>query len=96
MTSSNNEVKKMKLTTDDTPLTDGQRRFLDQNIARGGGIVLSDAVQNKTVWIKEARQQNLCINCAGSSHRKADCPATKRSDSSSSLNAIFPGTDPLN
>ena len=30
--------------TDDTPLTDGQRRFLDQNIARGGGIVISDAV----------------------------------------------------
>ena len=96
MTSSNNEAKKVKLTTDDTPLTDGQRRFLDQNIARGGGIVLSDAVQNKTVWIKEARQQNLCINCAGSGHRKADCPATKRSDSSSSLNAIFPGADPLN
>jgi hypothetical protein len=97
-TSSNNGAKKVKLgTSDDTPLTDGQRKFLDQNITRGGGIVLSDAVQNKTAWIQQARQQNLCINCAGSGHRKADCPATKRSDSSSSsLNAIFPGADPLN
>jgi hypothetical protein len=79
---------------DDNPLTEGQRKFLDQNIAKGGGIVISDLVQNKLAWVKEARQRNLCINCAGSGHRKADCPATKRSDSSSSsLNALFPGSD---
>lgn len=97
MTSNHNGTKKVRLSTDDAPLTDGQRRFLDQNIARGGGIVLSEALQNKTAWIKEARQQNLCINCAGSGHRKIDCPATKHNDSSSSssFNAIFPGADPL-
>jgi hypothetical protein len=85
---------------DDAPLTDGQRRFLDQNIAKGGGIVISDLVQGKSAWIKEAMQRNLCINCAGSGHLKANCPATKPSDSSSSstssLNAIFPGSDFIN
>ena len=86
---------------DDTLLTDGQRRFLDQNIAKGGGIVISDPVQNKSAWVKEAMQRNLCINCAGSGHRKINCTATKSSDSSSSLstsnlNAIFPGSDFIN
>ena len=79
---------------DDTPLTEGQRKFIDQNIAKGGGIVISDTVQNKSAWIREARQRNLCINCAGSGHLKAECSATKRSDSSfSSLNALFPGSE---
>jgi hypothetical protein len=84
MTSSHNGTKKVRLTTDDTPLTDGQRRFLDQNIAQGGGIVLSEAVQNKTAWIKEARHQNLCINCAGSGpvlHGPGPGPRTSQSRS---------------
>jgi hypothetical protein len=84
---------------DDTPLTDGQRRFLDQNIARGGGIVISDVVQNKSAWVKEATQRNLCINCGSASHRKINCmvTVTKPSDSSTStLNAIFPGSDFIN
>ena len=84
---------------DDTPLTEGQRKFIDQNIAKGGGIVISDMVQNKSAWVKEARQRNLCINCVGPGHLKADCPTTKHT----TLNAIFPRcesidpeTEPLN
>jgi hypothetical protein len=62
---------------DETPLTDGQRKFLDQNIIKGGGIIVSDAVQDKTDWIKEARQRNLCIRCAGAGHYKSQCPAIR-------------------
>lgn len=86
---------------DDTPLTDGQRRFLDLNIAKGGGIVISENVQNKSAWVKEALQRNLCINCGSSSHRKINCTATATeikpsTTSSSSLNAILPGSDFIN
>jgi hypothetical protein len=79
---------------DETPLTENQRRFLDQNIQKGGGIILFDSVQNKVEWIKEARQRNLCINCAGPGHNKSQCTATKRS--LSELNAILPGFGDLN
>lgn len=79
---------------DESPLTENQRRFLDQNIQKGGGIILYDSVQNKVEWIKEARQRNLCINCAGPGHNKSQCTATKRS--LSGLNAILPGSDDLN
>jgi hypothetical protein len=84
---------------DKRPLTDGERRFLDQNIAKGGGIIVSDAVQNKSAWLKEARERNLCIKCAGTGHCKPNCTATKRSNENggtSSLNAILPGANPLN
>jgi hypothetical protein len=86
---------------DDAPLTDGQRRFLDQNIAKGGGVVISPALQGKSAWIKEALKLNLCINCAASGHRKNDCPllATEQKEpnpSPSNLNAIFPGSDFVN
>src|SRR6202035_2236522 len=64
---------------DETPLTDGQRKFLDQNIGKGGGIIVSDAVQNKSEWVKEAFQKSLCIKCAGAGHYKAHCPAVRRS-----------------
>jgi hypothetical protein len=79
---------------DETPLTEGQRKFLDQNIGKGGGIIVSDAVQNKSEWIKEARQRSLCIKCAGAGHYKAHCPATRRS--TTGLNAILPGLVDLN
>jgi hypothetical protein len=79
---------------DETPLTDGQRKFLDQNIIKGGGIIVSDAVQNKADWIKEARQRNLCIKCAGSGHYRLQCPAIRRS--TTGLNAILPGIGDLN
>ena len=79
---------------DKTPLTEGQWKFLDQNITKGGGIILSDAVQNKVEWIKEARQRSLCINCAGVGHNKAQCPSTRRS--TAGLNAILPGLSNLN
>jgi hypothetical protein len=84
-----------------TPLTDGERRFLDQNIARGGGIVLKEEVQNKSAWVKEAKDRKLCIRCSGPGHFADDCEATKQSNSGastskSSLNAIFPGTAHLN
>jgi hypothetical protein len=85
---------------DDAPLTDGQRRFLDQNIAKGGGIVISPALQCKSAWVKEALKRNLCINCAASDHRKNDCPQnTEQKDpdpSTSNLNAILPGSDFVN
>jgi len=79
---------------DETPLTDGQRRFLDQNIIKGGGIIISDAVQNKTDWINEARQRNLCIRCAGAGHYKSQCPAIRRS--TTGLNTVLPGLSDLN
>jgi hypothetical protein len=84
---------------DKRPLTDGERRFLDQNIARGGGIVVRPEVQKKSAWRKEARDLHLCINCAGPGHHSVDCKATKQRNQNggtSSLNAIFPGADPLN
>ena len=93
--------KKPRIARDDTPLTEGQRKFLDQNITKGGGIIVSDAVQNKSAWIKEARQRDLCIRCAGPGHFASECRATRQSSSgtaaiASKLNAILPGTTPLN
>jgi Retrotransposon gag protein len=92
--------KKSKSAHDDTPLTGGQRKFLDQNIAKGGGIVVSETVQNKSAWVKEAKERRLCIRCAGSGHFQNECPATRQSvsgaTSTSSLNAMLPGATPLN
>jgi hypothetical protein len=93
-------------TRDDTPLTDGERRFLDTNISKGGGMFIRDAVQNKVAWIKEARERKLCIQCAASGHIKGPECQAKNSNfpqrnnnsggTSSALNAIFPGMDSLN
>jgi hypothetical protein len=81
--------KRFKTDHDDTPLTDGQRRFLDRNIAKGGGIVVSEKVQNKSAWIMEARQRKLCIRCAGSGHFQNECQAT--SESASDRGSVTPG-----
>jgi hypothetical protein len=95
------DFKRKKTIRDDTPLTDGERRFIDQNIARGGGIIVSEAVQNKVAWIKEAMERKLYIRCAGTGHILDECEATRQSNSwgstsKPSLNAIFPGTEDLN
>ena len=79
------------------PLTEGQRKFLNQNIAKGGEIIVFDVVQNKSTRIKEARQRDLCIRCAGPGHFASECKATRQSSSGtavivSKLNAILPGT----
>ena len=71
-----------------TPLTDGEKRFLENNIKKGGGILLRESVQNNTEWIQRARNQGLCIKCAGKGHYSKDCPATRQSSSSRSFNAI--------
>jgi hypothetical protein len=99
--SNSHDFKRKKTIRDDTPLTDGERRFIDQNIARGGGIIVSEAVQNKVAWIKEAMERKLCIRCAGTGHILDECEATRQSNSwgstsKPSLNAIFPGTEDLN
>lgn len=72
-----------------TPLSDGEKRFLENNIKKGGGILLRESVQNNTEWIQRARTQGLCIKCAGKGHYAKDCPTTRQSSSSRSFNAIM-------
>jgi len=67
------------------PLTEGQRKFLNQNIAKGGEIIVFDVVQNKSTRIKEARQRDLCIRCAGPGHFASECKATRQSSSGTAV-----------
>jgi hypothetical protein len=98
----NGNGKKAETMWDDTPIMEWERKFLDTNIGKGGGRFIRESVQNKVEWIKEARERKLCIQCTLSGHFKGECPATNGQNnnssgtSSSSLNAIFPGTGSLN
>jgi len=69
-----------------TPLTDGEKKFLDNNIKRGGGILLRESVQNNAEWIQQARKEWLCIKCASKGHYSRECTATRQS--SMRFNAI--------
>jgi hypothetical protein len=62
---------------DATPLTDGERKFLELNVQKGGGRYIRESVQRKEEWVRRARAEGLCIKCAGKGHYIGDCKVTR-------------------
>ena len=61
----------------DLQLTPKQNKFLDVNIARGGGRVLHDVVMNNKGWRERAEKEGLCYRCCAKDHGWKKCNAGK-------------------
>jgi Retrotransposon gag protein len=79
-----------------TELTDGQKRFVDAQVKRGGGNQFFENVQNNSGWRAQAKQSNLCFKCASPHHHSNSCdaplPPLRQNTGSSvgNLNSLIP------
>jgi hypothetical protein len=71
-------------------LTDGQKRFVDAQIKRGGGNQFFESVQNNTGWQTQAKQANLCFKCASPRHYAQSCnaPLPRRQNTGTSVGGL--------
>ncbi|TMC16245.1 MAG: hypothetical protein E6J34_20320 [Chloroflexi bacterium] len=86
--SSSNATESSKYNSRDR-LTEKEKDFLENNIKRGGGLVVHEHVRNKSEWIRWAMRLGVCIKCAERGHRLDDCKAgTPSKPSDKKLNAM--------
>jgi hypothetical protein len=55
------------------PLSFGEKKFLESNIQKGGGVPVKENVQRKSEWINWAKREKVCIKCCGKGHFASDC-----------------------
>jgi hypothetical protein len=62
------------------PLTDGEKKFLDQNVKKGGGRYIYDHIQDHPEWRTIADAVKVCYRCGALGHNRDSCtvqPSTR-------------------
>jgi hypothetical protein len=49
-------------------LTEGEKKFINMNRDRGGGLVVRSDTRHKSEWQEIARKEGRCLICAAKGH----------------------------